>query len=316
MLLKINKFVSIVAVVCILCTTVTVYASSSETANDLFEVYNEALIDDYSFVKDEYDLTLEILEQAEESVLLSEVHNKLLEDAAEWQIQERERILGEVQNLTVSNDKLSKQISEELSGDWDNILRLDKEYKRNLKRINQLLKSLDRFTITDKRITDYTEVDRLTEELLELKKVYNEAVDVKVLGDVRNVKYPLGAETLVTSEYGSRIDPITGSSISFHGGIDFRAKIGTEVLSLFNGVIADTGFTYAGGYYVRVDHGNGIVSYYCHLDEIKCEKGQKVSQYDVIALSGNTGSRTTGPHLHLALYINGNSVDPGILFKR
>ena len=315
MFLKINKFVSIIAVVCILCTTAIVYAGG-ETANDLFDIYNEALIDDYSFIKDEYQLALEILEQAEESVLLSEVHNKLLEDAAEWQIQEKERILDEVQTLTSSNEKLSEQISENLMGDWNKILQLDKEYKRNLKRVNQLLKSLDKFTLTDKRVTDYAEVDRLTKELLDLQEVYNEAVDVKVLGNVRNVSYPLGTETLITSEYGSRIDPITGSSISFHSGMDFRAKIGTEVLSLFNGVVADTGYTYAGGYYVRIDHGNGIISYYCHLDEIRCQEGQEVKQYDVIALSGNTGSRTTGPHLHLALYINGNSVDPGILFKR
>ena len=61
--------------------------------------------------------------------------------------------------------------------------------------------------------------------------------------------------------------------------------------------------------------GDNIKYFICHCSEIYVTVGQQVNQYDIIASSGNTGSRTTGPHLHLALYINGVTYDVSKLFK-
>jgi len=221
----------------------------------------------------------------------------------------------EVNNLLKENSCVSQEIANSILLDWEMLVKLDSQYKMNLKKIDDLLLKKNSYSTTDYRNIDYIALDELGKEIESLKEDYTIAIDVEVLGDVSNVKYPLGAETVVTSPFGDRIDPITKSRVSFHSGIDLRASIGTEVLALFNGVISDTGYGPLGGYYVRIDHSNGITSYYCHLDEIKCKKGQKVKQYDCIATSGNTGSRTTGPHLHLGLYINGIPVDPAILFE-
>lgn len=299
----------------IVCRQVVADEKHMDDANDLFTLYNEAQVDDYNVLQQEYLNTISQYEKAEMEAKLNEVHNGLIDAAVEWQTQEKNRISKEIRELSKQNVEISKQISADFNGDWNNLVRLDKAYKINLSKMDKLLEDYDKFSLTEKRMTDYDTLDALSKELDELQKTYKEASNVKILGDVYNVIYPLAKETKMTSGFGNRIDPITGASISFHSGIDLRASVGTEVLSLFNGKVIDTGFTATGGNYVSIDHGNGIRSYYCHLSEILCEKGQEVNQYDVIALSGNTGSRTTGPHLHLALYINGNAVNPEILFN-
>lgn len=314
-----RRVISVIAVIVVLaCITITAYASDEgmDTVNDLFAIYNEAQLDDYSLLQQEYLEAVGKLQDAEKLVSDAEVHNKLLDAALQWQKDEKNRISKEIKALSKHSLEISTQISEAFESDWDTLVQLDKAYKMNIEKMNQLLKEYDKYSLSEKRIADYDTLDALTAEVSGLQKIYKDASDVKVLGNVYNVKYPVGKDTIMTSGYGNRIDPISGVSVSFHGGIDLRAGVGTNVLSLFNGNIIGTGYTTAGGYYVTVDHGNGVRSYYCHLSEILCEEGQYVNQYDVIALSGNTGTRTTGPHLHLALYINGNPVNPEILFSK
>lgn len=84
----------------------------------------------------------------------------------------------------------------------------------------------------------------------------------------------------------------------------------TDITALFNGTIETVGSSDDIGYYVIINHGKGIKTLYGHLDHYSVEEGQQVKQYDVIASSGNSGNRSTGPHLHLGLYINGTAVNP------
>ena len=93
-----------------------------------------------------------------------------------------------------------------------------------------------------------------------------------------------------------------------------RASVKTEVLAIFAGKVEKVTKTYGGGNTIWIDHGNGIKSVYMHLYSTEVSEGQTVNQYDVIALSGNTGANTTGPHLHFGLYINNTPVDPAKLF--
>lgn len=92
-----------------------------------------------------------------------------------------------------------------------------------------------------------------------------------------------------------------------HNGTDFRASIGTQVLSMGTGTVAGTGdtdLTCSGasfGRWVLVRYDNGLASTYAHLSRVKVSQGDKVSPGDVIGYSGNTGY-STGPHLHISLY--------------
>lgn len=108
----------------------------------------------------------------------------------------------------------------------------------------------------------------------------------------------------ITSYFGYRADPFTGQT-KYHSGVDIAVNTGTNVYASGAGKVYYTGYDEGGyGYYVMIDHGNGLITLYGHLSKIKVSTGQTVSKGQVIALSGSTG-RSTGPHLHAELRING-----------
>lgn len=316
-MLKNKLLITITVILVLMVLPVSVFGATDreETANDFFELYNRKKIAGFSDVQNEYETAKKKYETLYRDAVNTEAFNKMYESAEDYQAKLKEQIDNDISNLMIKNNLIAKSIEETIDGDFDYLLELDAEYKTNLEEINNLLKNREKYSLTEKQIVSYDKIDELGKEVSRLKTEYDGSVSVSTLGDVTNVKYPLSKATIITSRYGDRIDPINKTSIRFHAGIDLRASIGTGVLSIFNGVVSATGYGALGGYYVKVDHGNGISSYYCHLSKIKCSVGQRVSQYDEIALSGNTGSRTTGPHLHFGLYIDGNSIDPGILFN-
>lgn len=125
------------------------------------------------------------------------------------------------------------------------------------------------------------------------------------------VSRPLEIESLIiTSPYGYRTDPVTGAKGVFHHGIDFRAPSGTPCIAMQAGVVLDTGYNYSLGYYVRLrSDSDGSEWLYGHLSSFSVSIGQHVYAGDTIALSGNTGAHTTGPHLHLGYYVDDSSRD-------
>jgi len=118
----------------------------------------------------------------------------------------------------------------------------------------------------------------------------------------------------ITSPWGMRIDPIDGQQ-KFHDGIDIAAPSGTPVYAFRTGTVAYAGSNGGYGLYVRIDHGDGVTSFYGHLSRVDVQVGQRVSLGQTIGLSGNTG-RSTGPHLHFGTWVNGRSVDPLTLVRR
>lgn len=99
-----------------------------------------------------------------------------------------------------------------------------------------------------------------------------------------------------------------------HGGVDMRARIGTPVKAAAPGIIVLTGDFWFAGKCVYIDHGAGLVSFYCHLSKIRGSSGSRVERGEVIGLSGNSG-RVTGPHLHFSLSWRGEFFDPAPLLK-
>ncbi|MQW89592.1 M23 family metallopeptidase [Sinorhizobium saheli] len=112
----------------------------------------------------------------------------------------------------------------------------------------------------------------------------------------------------VTSSFGNRQDPFLGR-LALHAGIDFRAPSGTRIRSTAAGVVTAAGP--AGGYgnMVEIDHGNGVSTRYAHLAVVLVNVGDHVEADQVVAKSGSTG-RSTGPHLHYEVRLNGEAVDP------
>ena len=111
-----------------------------------------------------------------------------------------------------------------------------------------------------------------------------------------------------SSNYGYRLDPITGHS-EFHTGVDIVAGIGTKVMAAAGGVVSFSGPMPEYGNVVDVDHDNGLTSRYAHLSKRLVKVGDVVMKGQLIALVGNTG-RTTGPHLHFEVREKGIPLNP------
>ena len=120
----------------------------------------------------------------------------------------------------------------------------------------------------------------------------------------------IGAEAggRLTSNFGKRKAPKKGAS-TYHKGVDWATPKGTTVVASCGGTVAKAGWGSGYGYVVYINHEDGRQTRYGHLSKVLVTAGQKVSQGDKIALSGNTGV-STGPHLHFEILINGKQVNP------
>jgi murein DD-endopeptidase MepM/ murein hydrolase activator NlpD len=112
----------------------------------------------------------------------------------------------------------------------------------------------------------------------------------------------------VTSDFGRRDSPF-GSDVEFHKGIDIATRTGKEVVAPADGFVAEAAYRLDDGNIVRVDHGHGISSSYAHLLKSAVKQGIRVKQGDLIGYVGDTG-RSTGAHLHYAVYVNNVPVNP------
>ncbi len=112
----------------------------------------------------------------------------------------------------------------------------------------------------------------------------------------------------LSSGFGWRDDPIRHDR-RFHGGTDFKADPGTPVLAAGDGVVVFAGRQGGYGNVIYVDHGGGVVTRYGHLRRIETKKNAPVTAGERIGQVGSTG-RTTGPHLHFEIRLDGRAVDP------
>lgn len=121
---------------------------------------------------------------------------------------------------------------------------------------------------------------------------------------------PIGAgwESVVTSEFGNRRDPFTGERRG-HTGMDLAVPTGTPIRAALPGTVTVSQYNSSYGYYVMIDHGSGLSTLYGHNSQLLAQVWQTVEAGDVIALSGSTG-RSTGPHLHFEVRVNGERTDP------
>lgn len=118
----------------------------------------------------------------------------------------------------------------------------------------------------------------------------------------------------MSSRYGQRTDPFSGRQ-SWHAGVDFAAKAGSDVIAAAGGVVTFAGRRGGYGLMVEINHGNGYKTRYAHHQEITVNVGDIVRRGDTIALVGSSG-RSTGPHVHYEVYKNGRTVDPAAYINR
>ncbi len=297
-----------------------IYAENASVLLDLYNleptvsIHKERLL--LKNIGQEYYLAktnLNRINMLEDSININDLHHTSVLNDYNIEILELESALS----------VLKTAIYESRESSVEHLLALDAQYQSLMDDLQHLLENKQLLTKQQGLLTLKTEdiqkkqalFDQLEKKFYHQKKKYEHASSFPELGDIYKVKFPLNKPTYLTSSFGERLDPITKEDIEFHTGIDLHAKINTEVTALFHGKVAFVGFSETLGNYIILNHGKGIRTIYGHLNNSCVSNYQEVKQYDIIAYSGNTGSRTTGPHLHFGLYINEVAVDPNKLFQ-
>jgi murein DD-endopeptidase MepM/ murein hydrolase activator NlpD len=126
---------------------------------------------------------------------------------------------------------------------------------------------------------------------------------------------PLGrpVDGPITSDYGKRLDPVNGK-LALHTGLDFRAKPSDNIYATADGVVQKAFYNGGHGNYVLIDHDNGYSTVFSHMKKFMVRPGDKVRRGQLIGLVGNTG-RSTGPHLHYEVLLDGEPIDPEVFMK-
>ncbi len=120
--------------------------------------------------------------------------------------------------------------------------------------------------------------------------------------------WPCPNYTRISDNYGMRMHPTLGIE-KMHNGIDLAAPSGSAILAAYNGTVAAADYNSTMGNYIMISHGNGLYTIYMHCSALYVSKGQDVTSGTKIGAVGSTG-RSTGPHLHFGVRLNGNYVSP------
>ncbi len=179
------------------------------------------------------------------------------------------------------------------------------------------------FTVTDKKYEEQhitiknkrkvnpyaSDMDRILNEQARSKKAFA-SWDAQ-----RNAQldFKLPVSGRLSGTFGKRRF-FNGQARRPHSGLDIAAATGTDVATPAAGKVIETGNYFFNGNTVFIDHGEGLVSMYCHLDSIAVEVGQELRQGEVLAQVGMTG-RVTGPHLHWTVSLNNIRIDPALFLS-
>lgn len=164
-----------------------------------------------------------------------------------------------------------------------------REYEADVKEQNEIIETLEKAIAEEKR------------------KLLAESGSV-IIYDGGQFKFPLASYTRISSEYGNRIHPTLGVQ-KFHNGVDFAAPTGTAIYAAYDGKVVAAAYSSSMGNYVMIDHGSGLYTIYMHASKLYVSAGAVVVRGETIAAVGSTG-RSTGPHLHFSVRLNGAYTSP------
>ena len=126
--------------------------------------------------------------------------------------------------------------------------------------------------------------------------------------------WPAPSYIAITSEFGWRSDPFTGLR-AYHNGVDMAAAEGTPIVAAYDGIVGEAGYNSSMGNYIYIEHGDGLRTIYLHASKLYVSKDDVVLKGEQIAAVGTTG-RSTGPHLHFSVRLNGEYVSPWNYLER
>ena len=184
----------------------------------------------------------------------------------------------------------------------------DKETAEKLvNEIKELSDSEINLTINEKTTNALEEVQI---DKLEVAKANTiEKLNIDTTEEISNINGIKIATLPVTGTISSRYGVSSKIRVSTHTGLDIATATGTPIKTVADGTVTFAAYSGSYGYLVKVDHGNGVETWYGHTSKMLVKAGQEVKSGDTIALVGSTGN-STGPHLHFEVRINGEHVNP------
>ena len=184
------------------------------------------------------------------------------------------------------------------------------EISRALFEIQDKAYPTQHITIKNKRKVNPNKLDmkRINKESARIKSALRHWTDKADLP----LQFAWPIEGRVSGLFGRR-RVFNGQARRPHSGMDIAAPTGTEIHAPAEGIVRGTGDYFFNGKTVFIDHGQGLVTMFCHLDRIDVQDGQIIEQGNVIGTVGATG-RVTGPHLHLGVSLNDARVEPRLFF--
>lgn len=239
---------------------------------------------------------IEQMNQYDQEQLEAFQKNRELVEACKAALEEEQEVLKEakarVDEEEAGLEALISQKEQQIKafqGDINNKEAAIREYEADIAAQNSAIAALEAAAAAERK------------QLEELNKP-------RVTYDGGMFQQPLSSFKRISDDYGNRIHPTLGVQ-KFHNGVDFAAPTGTPILAAYNGTVVGADYNSSMGNYVMINHGDGLYTIYMHASALYVSTGQSVTKGQQIAAVGSTG-RSTGPHLHFSVRLNGNYVSP------
>ena len=197
---------------------------------------------------------------------------------------------------TVDTSKEAEELVSEIKNDGIN-------ENINLSIVEKYTSNSEEIKTNDLEVAKVNIENKVSETIKEIEKQEEEK---NAIADINGIKL---ATLPVTGTISSRYGVSSRIRKSNHTGLDIAATTGTQIKVMADGVVTNASYSGSYGNLVKVDHGNGVETWYAHTSKMYVKKGQEVKAGDEIATVGSTGN-STGPHLHLEIRLNGEHINP------
>lgn len=301
-----------------------------KTENDIIAIQNEIEIQQAEFDKN-YELycerlkamyvsgpasTLEVLLTCTDmSSMLT--RSQMIKSVSQQDSETLENLIKTMEEIEKNKQSLEIKRNE-MNEDKKNLEADKTSLQTRINEINTSKKELD--TQADEANAIMRKLNSQTSEYMELIETNQEQL-AAIEDEIRRASYsPSYDYTPAPGGTGQLTHPTDSRTISagfpyyssggYHGGVDFPVSTGSNIYAAADGVVSLVKYlNYSYGYYVMINHGNGLSTLYAHNSQILVSPGQVVSKGQVIAKSGSTGN-STGPHCHFEVRVNGTQVNP------
>ena len=267
-----------------------------ETLKEEITENTDKTVEDVS-LKDEPEYELKLVSRAEnteEKKLVDELEEEMTITYKYYEIAVQETVVEKV-DTSEEAEELVNEIKKESNSDEID-LSIAEKYTQNEEEVNTSELEVAKLNIQET-------VENAIEEIEQQKEEQERWNALPSINGIKLAVTPI--EGRITSRYGvsSRIRKST------HTGLDISAITGTDIKVVADGTVISANYNGSYGNLVKIDHGNGVETWYAHTSKMYVKKGDTVKAGDVIAAVGSTGN-STGPHLHLEIRVNGETVNP------